>query len=43
MVSDICRWLELPELETLAKTGKLDLKKLHEAIRDLTQESGEEE
>lgn len=37
LVRDVCTWLGI-EAPTLAKTGKLDLKKLHSALRDLLQE-----
>lgn len=37
LVRDVCTWLGI-EAPTLAKTGKLDLKKLHNAIQDLLQE-----
>lgn len=41
LVKDIERWLDI-EVPTLAKTGKLELKKLHEAIQDLVRESDDE-
>lgn len=37
LVRDICTWLGV-EAPTLAKTGKQDLKALHEALDDLLQE-----
>lgn len=40
MVAEISVWLGI-EVPTLAKTGKLELKKLHEAIKELVDEHEE--
>jgi hypothetical protein len=37
LVRDICTWLGV-EAPTLAKTGKLDLQKIHKAMHDLLSE-----
>lgn len=35
LVADISRWLDLPGLETLAKTGKQELLSIHKKLKDI--------